>query len=101
MKITVYAKKRKTGDGRSFVSYLSKLRKKDGEELTVSVKFKEGEVPGAFPVNLEVPKEGANLAHRKYQNKKGEDAISYTLWVNTWEPSPDVWRDDSLDDFED
>ena len=41
MKITVFAKERKGKDNNTFVSYLSKLTKNTGEEVTVQIKFSD------------------------------------------------------------
>lgn len=101
MKITVFRKMRKTMEGRTFASYLTRLPKKDGSSLTVSVRFKNDSVPDDFPAVLEVSKKDANLSERVYTTSSGEDRVGYTLWVNAWALSGEEWIDHSLDDFED
>ena len=104
MIITVFSKKKKTREGKEFTAYIGKLHKKDGYELTASVKFrKECGSPKASdcPMNVEFPKEKANLSSQVYTREDtGEEATSYTLWVSEWKKSAVPYRDSSLDDFE-
>ena len=104
MKVTVFAKKRKTHDGRSFISYIGKLAKKDGSELTASIKFREDcGSPKAedCPMIIEFTKDNANLSTRNYTDAQtGETKISYELWVSDWFASSEVYVDHSLDEFE-
>lgn len=103
MKITVFAKKKTTMDGKPFVAYVAKLTKKDGGEITASVRFREE--CGApklddCPCNIEFDKKNANLSQQSYvREDTGEDALSYKLWINAWELSKEVYVDHSLDDF--
>lgn len=103
MEITVFAKKRKTSDGKSFFGYISTLTRKDGESITVSVKFRDdcgAPKPEKCPVNIEFDKKHANLSSREYiREDSGEIATSYTLWVNEWKQGAE-YVDKSLDDFE-
>lgn len=105
MKIGVFAKKAKSSDGRTFIRYLGKLRKKTGEELTVTVKFREecgSPNPASCPCYVSVQKKDANLARRTYTDPRtGETGESFTLWVNAWELLPEQFSDTSLDEFED
>lgn len=102
MEITVFAKKRKTEDGRQFYSYLAKLLKKDGSALTVSVKFRDetgNPKPEKCPMNILVSKGDMNLSEQRYEREDtGESAISYTLWVSKWTQGAE-YVDHSLDDF--
>ena len=41
MQVTIFAKKRNTKEGKVFYTYLTKLTKKDGTEVTASVKFRD------------------------------------------------------------
>lgn len=112
MELTIYAKKRTTNDGRPFYSYLTTLHKKDGSEMKVQVKFRQdcGNPKGEnCPVNIIVPKTGANLAEEKYEATEtnpetGEIKIetrhNWKLWVSEWKPGSE-YRDTSLDEFED
>ena len=104
MKITVFAKKRTTNDGKKdFYTYLSKLSKKDGTELTVSCKFPDEIKPKAeeCPLNIEFDKSSANLDHKTEVDKEtGEVYERNTLWIKKYEKSKDKYVDKSLDDFE-
>lgn len=103
MEFTVFAKKRHTSEGKSFYSYLATLKKKSGEPITVSVRFREdagNPKPENCPMNVIVLKSDANLSTKKYTREDtGEDAISYTLWVSAWSKGTE-YVDHSLDDFE-
>lgn len=103
MEITVYAKKRTTGEGKVFFSYLSRLPKKDGTVQTVSVKFRDdagNPKPEKCPMNVIIDKHDANLATKDIvMEDSGEVVTSYTLWVSAWrEGAPFV--DTSLDEYD-
>ena len=107
MKVLVFAKKRQTKDGKNFTAYVSKLTKKNGEEITAGVKFREEcGAPKAeeCPCYIEINKMDANLATRKTEITTDEGEIKEieqkTLWVSAWKMSPDKYVDKSLDDFE-
>lgn len=103
MKITVYAKNHKTHDGRSFATYVTRLVKKDGSEVSTALKFNNGTpIPGTFPCNLIIEKDDANYTERvKTYEKDGEtkEYTERTLWVKKWEMG-EPFEDHSLDDFE-
>lgn len=103
MTITIFAKKRTTHEGKTFYSYLSTLKKNDGSEQTVSVKFREEcgtPEPKTCPCNIIVEKSDCNLSKREFVNEKtGEMAQSFTLWVSSWKPGA-VYVDHSLDDYD-
>ena len=103
MKITVFSKNMKTKeDNRTFRIYLSRLTKKNGEEVPVRVQFSEGvPVPSNCPIIIEVPKEQAQLSLKKYTDKEGQQQESYILWVREYTPTGEKYVDHSLDDFED
>ena len=104
MKVTVFAKKRTTKEGKTFYSYLTTLTKTDGTELTTAVKFHESAGnprPEDCPMNIIIEKKDANLSCKKFVNPEtGEAFDSYTLWVKKWTKSEELWVDDSLSDFE-
>lgn len=103
MEITIYAKKRVKEEGGTFYSYLTKMRKKDGTDVTVAVKFREEcghPKPENCPMNVIVDKEKANMSTRDFiREDTGEIAKSHTLWVTSWRPGSE-YVDKSLDDFE-
>lgn len=112
MKLTIYAKKRTTEEGKSFYTYLTTLTKKTGEEMKVQVKFRQdcGNPRGEdCPMNIIVPKDKANLAEERYtasevDENTGEVTLTtktnYRLWVAEWSKG-EAYRDTSLDEFQD
>ena len=105
MQLTIFAKKRTTKEGKSFNTYFTKMKKKDGEEVTTEVKFREEcGAPQECPCNIVVEKEDANFSEKavKYTDKDGveQDAVRKQLWVSKWTQGEE-YVDHSLDDFED
>ena len=101
MKIAVFAKKRNTADGKKFYTFLSTLSRKDGTELTVSVKFPEDATPKPddCPMYIDFDRKSANLAKKTFvREDTGEMCESYTLWVKRWTLAGE-YIDKSLDDF--
>ena len=99
MNLTIYGKRRQSADGKTFVSYLTKLTKKSGEEITATVKFRTDVRPPECPANIVVDKADANLSPRKYiDGVTGEEKQSYTLWVSKYE-NGETYVDHSLDEF--
>lgn len=103
MTITIFAKKKNTTDGKTFYTYLATLKKKDGTEQTVSVKFRDEAgtpKPEKCPMNIIIDKKNANLSKKDFVKDDGETYTSFTLWVSEWlQGAPYV--DTSLDDFAD
>lgn len=107
MKVLVFAKKRQTKDGKNFTAYVSRLTKKDGEEITTGVKFREecgSPKAEECPCYIEIDKANANLTTKKMEitTEDGEikEVESKTLWVSKWKTSTEKYVDTSLDDFE-
>lgn len=107
MKVLVFAKKRQTKEGKQFTAYVSRLTKKDGEEITTGVKFREecgSPKAEECPCYIEIDKANANLTTKKMDvtTEDGEikEVESKTLWVSKWEMSKEKYVDTSLDDFE-
>ena len=104
MKITVFGRKKQTGEGKSFTSFIAKLQRTDGSTLTAQVKFREecGQPKlEECPIIIEFDKKDANLADREYiREDTGELAKSYTLWITSWKRSEEIYVDHSLEDFE-
>ena len=102
MQITIFSKKRQAKDGRTFWSYLSTLTKKDGEKVTVSVKFREecgAPKPENCPCNIVFDKHEGNLSERSFMREDtGEMFTAYTLWLSGWRPGEE-YVDHSLDEF--
>lgn len=107
MKVLVFAKKRQTKEGKQFTAYVSRLTKKDGEEITTGVKFREecgSPKAEECPCYIEIDKANANLTTKKMDvtTEDGEikEVESKTLWVSKWKMSTEKYVDTSLDDFE-
>ena len=109
MKILLFAKKRKTHDGRDFTAYVAKLEKKDGTEITTSVKFREecgSPKASECPCYIEVEKKKCNFNVNEYEivdDDSGEvkKVTSNTLWITDWKASSEKWVDKSMDEFKD
>lgn len=104
MEISIFAKERRTREGRSFHTYFTTLTKKDGSQLVAAVKFRRecGEPdPAACPQNIIVDKEHCNLSRKNFLNEStGELVQTNTLWVSQWAGGSE-YVDHSMDDFED
>lgn len=103
MKITIFAKQRKTADGRPFTSYITRLtRISDGNTFAASVKFREscGAPPATeCPCILEINKRACNLSSHEYTNTTtGETGTGYELWVTAWKKCGE-YIDTSMDDI--
>ena len=103
MEITVFAKKRVKPDGKtSFYTYLSTLKKKSGELVTMQVKFRDecGKPKGErCPMNIVIEKDSCNISKQKYTKKDGTDGFSEVLWIGKWEEGS-AYKDDSMSDYE-
>lgn len=108
MKLTVFAKKRTTKEGKPFYTYLSTLHKKDGTDITVQLKFQDAcGNPKAedCPMNIEVDKVMANFSTKTREvadPETGEihEYVDNKLWIKDWEKSKDIYVDKSLDEFD-
>ena len=106
MKCTVFAKRRKTANGKEFTSYMTRLAKKDGSEQAMSVAFREDfcKAPKLeeCPCIIEFAKENANISKREYEREDtGERGTSFTLWITDYTMTGEKWVDHSLDEFAD
>lgn len=113
MKITVYAKKRMKKDGKPFSVYLSKITNREGDEIPVTLHFKQTVSvipPEKCPCVIEFPKTSANLSKKEKRYAKtdvvtGEQvetiSIDNQLWISEYRICENEYRDTSLDDFED
>ena len=107
MKVTIFAQKKKTKEGREFYTYLASLTKKDGTTEKVEAKFREecgAPDPKACPVIIEVDKADANISEKKetYTDEVGEEReiIRRRLWISKYSESSEKFVDSSLDDYE-
>lgn len=105
MEITIYAKKRTTRDGKkTFFSYLTTLKKKDGSPCTCAVKFAqpaENPDPEDCPLNIIVERKDCNMSVEPYTNERtGQIQNSYRLWIKNYVVGQ-PYVDHSMDDFMD
>lgn len=104
MKATIFGKKKQTKEGKNFTAYVTRLTKKDGTEVSMSVKFREE--CGApkleeCPIIIEFDKNAVNRVECPYTREDtGEEAVAHTLWISAWKRSPEKYVDHSMDDFE-
>lgn len=98
MQITVFAKTRKKDD-HSFTAYNGRLTNKNGEVVSVGVKFKlpcQGPKKEDCPVNILFEKQNANLQERFDVER---DRVYRTLWISDYIIGA-PYEDHSLDDFD-
>lgn len=102
MKVTVFQRVMHTHEGKAFNTYCARLKRKDGTEQYVNVKFKQNlTVPTDFPAILTIEKTDANLSRKEYTDKdSGDVGYRYTLWVSNYTATGEKFVDHSLDDFE-
>lgn len=101
MKITVFAKERKGKDNNSFISYLSKLTKTTGEEVTVQLKFSEecGKIKKEnCPCIIEVNTSDCSYSERKVI-KDDREIINRVLWINKYNKTDEKFVDTSASCF--
>lgn len=113
MKITIYAKKRTNKEGRAFYVYLSKLTKTNGDEIPVTVHFKQSAGlpnPDNCPCVIEFDRKSANLSTKEKHYAKvdcvtGEKVETITqdnqLWISNYTVCDGEYTDNSLDGFAD
>lgn len=106
MLLNVFAKKRTGRDGKVFYNFLSTLTKKDGEQESVQLKFREDAgLPNASkcPMIISVDKSDANLIKKMVTIEKDGEAKEIeqrTLWISKYDYIGD-YVDRSLDAYED
>ena len=106
MLLNVFAKKRTGRDGKVFYNFLSTLTKKDGEQESVQLKFREDAgLPNASkcPMTIEVDKSKANLTKKMVtveKNGEEQEIEQRILWISEYVYKGD-YVDHSLDDYED
>ena len=102
MKVTIFAQKKKTKEGREFFTYLATLTKKDGSEDKVEAKFREecgAPDPKKCPLIIEVDKSDANISEKKekYTDEVGEEkeVTRRRLWISAYSESEEKFIDSS------
>lgn len=104
MKTTVFAKRIKSHDGKSFTIFVTTLERKSGESQYMKVMYTGRDKNKSFdsdtcPLVIEFDREDANISSTSYTDKNGEERKSYTLWLKDYKASDEKFVDHSLDDF--
>lgn len=104
MEIAIFAKRRQNNEGRTFYNYLTKLKRKDGSEVTATVKFRaniNAPDPDICPMYITFDKPDASFSSKTVVNEDtGEIITRNTLWLHAWQPGR-PWVDESMDEFAD
>lgn len=102
MKITVFAKKRNTQEGKVFYTYIGRLTKKaTGEIITVQVKFREecgAPKHEICPRVIEFDKKDANYTEQQIPRDDGSVILSRVMWISKWK-DVGAYVDTSMDEF--
>lgn len=102
MKLTIFGKTRLTSEGKPFVTYLTRLARRDKTLVTVQVKFRIGcQPPQSTPIIILVDRRECSMSEKVVHTEDGQELTGRTLWVSAWEPSGEVYVDHSMDDYED
>lgn len=109
MKVTIFAQKKETKEGKKFYTYLASIKKKDGTDDKLEAKFREecgAPDPKKCPLIIEVDKtSGSNVSEKKvtYTDEVGneKEATRRTLWIAAYVESDEKYVDTSLDEYED
>lgn len=104
MKTTIFAKRVKSHDGKSFVTFVTQLERRDGSRQYMRVMYSGKDRTKVFdtdicPLVIEFNREDANVSAETYTDKSGEERKSYTLWVKDYKVFDEKFVDHSLDDF--
>ena len=101
MRLEVFGKQRTNKDGKSFITYMSRITNmKTGETIPVQIKFRIGvEVPKELPIVVNIEKKNANLVEENWENETGEAGVKHVLWISAVK-SYERYIDHTLDDFE-
>lgn len=104
MKTTIFAKRVKSHDGKSFVTFVTNLERKDGSKQYMRVMYSGKDRNKSFdpdfcPLMIEFNREDANVSSETYTDKSGEERKSYTLWLKDYHVSDEKFVDHTLDEF--
>ena len=104
MKTTIFAKRIKSHDGKSFTIFVTNLERKDGTQQYMKVMYTGKDKNKNFdsdacPMVIEFDRGNANVSAKAYDDKNGEERKSYTLWLKDYRKLNEQFVDHSLDDF--
>lgn len=99
--LAIFAKHVRTADN-DFFSYLTTMKKKDGTEVTMQVKFRKkcGAPDGDIcPRMICVNTKDMNYNKDEWDTDDGKHIVANTLWISNWTDAGE-YNDTSLDDFD-
>ena len=104
MKATIFSKRIKMQNGKSFYINVTSLEKKDGTKQYMKVMYSGKDKNKNFdnevcPLIIEFDRSNANVSTQTFTDRNGEIRKSYTLWIKDYTVSDEVFVDHSLDDF--
>ena len=104
MKTTVFAKRIKTKDGKSFIEFVTSLERKDGTKQYMRTMYSGKDRNKEFnadecPMIIEFDRSNANVSTKTYVSKTGEKRENYTLWIKDYNRTNETYVDRTLDDF--
>lgn len=102
MELTIFCKTMKKKDGGTYPRYISRLTKKNGEEVSFAVKFEQeaGQPkPENCPCIISVEKEDASYSEKKKTRDNGSTVIQREMFIKKWSKTDKEWVDNSMDAF--
>lgn len=104
MKTTIFAKRIKSHDGKSFTIFVTNLERKDGTKQYMKVMYTGKDKNKNFdsdtcPMVIEFDRQSANVSKTSYKDRNGEERLTYTLWIKDYRKLNEMFVDHSLDDF--
>lgn len=104
MKTTVFAKRIRTKEGKSFTEFVTSLERKDGTRQYMRVMYSGKDRNKEFnadecPMIIEFDRSSANVSTKTYVSKTGEERKNYTLWIKNYNKMNETYVDHTLDDF--
>lgn len=102
MELTIFCKTMKKKDGGTYPRYISRLSKKNGEEVSFAVKFEQeaGQPkPENCPCIINVEKEDASYSEKKKTRDNGSTVIQREMYIKKWSKLDKEWVDNSMDAF--
>lgn len=103
MRVTVFAKKRTTAEGKIFYTFIGRLIKKStGEVVTVQLKFREecgSPKHELCPRVIEFEKKDSNYTETQIPRDDGSVILSRVVWISKWKDIG-AYVDKSMDDFD-
>lgn len=104
MKTTIFAKRVKTREGKSFTKFVTSLEHKDGTRQYMNAMYSGDDKnkkfdPADCPMVIEFERDKANVSTQTYIDKNGDVRKNYTLWIKDYRQTDEKYVDNSLDDY--